>query len=68
MQSKIGRAVLSSVGVATLAILSTFGTKTVDNGGSAADQATKGQGDHQKNLRLACNKKPCPAVVGGVRG
>jgi hypothetical protein len=68
MQSKIGRAVLSGVGVATLSVLSVFGTKTVANSGLTSDQVTKGQGDHQNNLRLACERKPCPTAVGGVRG
>jgi hypothetical protein len=70
MQSKIGRSVLSSIGVATLAVLSTFGSKVVDNSGSMTGPAAKGQGDHHKNMRLACpdGQTNCPATVGGVRG
>jgi hypothetical protein len=70
MQSKISRVVMSGIGVATLATLSLFATKSVDQT-SVNGLSAKANGDSK--VRLACGgwgERPCPRppAVGGVRG
>lgn len=71
MQSKITRAVMSGIGVATLATLSLFATKNIDKV-TGDTLSTKANGDAGK-VRLACGgwgEPACPRTpaVGGVRG
>ncbi|MGC1696678.1 MAG: hypothetical protein WA743_15565 [Pseudolabrys sp.] len=69
MQSKVSRVIMSGIGVATLAALSLFAGKDI-NQTTGADLSAKAN-DHNANQRLACRPTPghpCPAVVGGVRG
>jgi hypothetical protein len=69
IQSTIGRSVLSSIGVATLAILSLFGNRAGDPGGQA-DRSYDPAG-RAKDQNIACTNregKTVPCSVGGVRG
>jgi hypothetical protein len=71
MQSRITRALMSGIGVATLATLSLFATKNIDQM-TGDSLSAKANGDSGK-MRLACGgwgERPCPRppAVGGVRG
>jgi hypothetical protein len=71
MQNRITRAVMSGIGVATLATLSLFATKSIDQV-TGDSLSAKANGDSGK-VRLACGgwnepRCPRPAAVGGVRG
>ena len=71
MQSRITRIVMSGIGVATLATLSLFTTKSIDQI-LGAGLSAKANGDSGK-VRLACGgwgERPCrpPPAVAGVRG
>jgi len=69
MQSKIARTLMSGLGVATLATLSLFVTKNVDQTTGTDQNATANDLNAAKQ-RLACHASNhyCTPAIGGVRG
>ena len=69
MQSKITRTLMSGLGVATLATLSLFATKNVEQMTGADQNATANDVNAAKQ-RLACHARNhyCTPAIGGDRG